>query len=136
MLNKVSTLAVTLHIYGFLNNPYYNWRKLLFLLSTRIYPVFKGLNSNADEEVLIADDSPYDRSQSKFVELLSRVFDHNSGRFIKGFRTLTLGWSDSSSFLGLDFALLSSSKEENRYCDANENINQRSCGGIRRKEAL
>ncbi len=124
------------HVYGFLNNPYFNWRKLLFLLSTRIYLVFKGLNSDPDEEVLIVDDSPYDRSRSKFVKLLAKVFDHNSSKFIKGFRTLTLGWSDGNSFLGLDFALLSSPKERNRYCEADDRIDQRCCGGIRRKEAV
>lgn len=124
------------HIYGFLNNSNYNWRKLLFLLSTRIYLIFKELNSNPNEEVLIIDDSTYDRSRSKFVELLSKVFDHNSSRFIKGFRLLTLGWSDGNSFLGLDFALLSSSKEKNRYCEADNQIDQRSCGSIRRKEAI
>jgi hypothetical protein len=79
------------YIYGFLNNPFYNWRKLLFLFSTRIYLAFRELNSNPDEEVLIVDDSTYDRSRSKFVELLAKVFDHNSNTFIKGFRALTLG---------------------------------------------
>ena len=124
------------HIYGFLNNPFYNWRKLLFLFSTRVYMAFKELTSNPDEEVLIVDDSIYDRNRSKFVELLAKVFDHNSNKFIKGFRTLTLGWSDGNSFLGLDFALLSSSKSENRYCEADTSIDKRSCGGIRRKEAI
>jgi len=124
------------HIYGFLNNPFYNWRRLLLLFATRIYLSFKDLNSNPDEEVLIVDDSTYDRSRSKFVELLAKVFDHNSNTFIKGFRALTLGWSDGNSFLGLDFALLSSSKTENRYCEANDRIDKRSCGGIRRKEAI
>jgi hypothetical protein len=66
------------HVYGFLNNPFYNWRKLFFLFSARIYLVFRNLNTNPDEEVLIVDDFTYDR-----------------------------GWSDGNSFLGLDFALLS-----------------------------
>ncbi|MBT4089207.1 MAG: transposase [Deltaproteobacteria bacterium] len=124
------------HIYGFLNNPFFNWRKLLFLFSIRIYQAFRDLTSNPDEEVLIVDDSTYDRSRSKFVELLAKVFDHYSNTFIKGFRCLTLGWSDGNSFLGLDFALLSSSQTENRYCEADGCIDKRSCGGIRRKEAV
>ncbi len=124
------------HIYGFLNNPLFNWRKLLYLFSTRIYLVFRDLTSNPEEEVLIVDDSIYDRSRSKFVELLAKVFDHNSNSFIKGFRTLTLGWSDGNSFLSLDFALLSSGKVKNRYCEADRRIDNRSCGGIRRKEAV
>ena len=31
---------------------------------------------------------------SKKVELLSRVFDHTGKKYLKGFRMLTLGWSD------------------------------------------
>ncbi len=124
------------HIYGFLNDPTYNWRKLLFLISNSIYILFKDLNSNPDEEVLILDDSPYDRSRSKFVELLSKVFDHNSNSYIKGFRMMTLGWSDGISFLGLDFNLLSSTKKKNRYCEANDQIDSRTCGGKRRREAV
>ena len=34
------------HIYDFLDNPFYNRRKLLFLFSTRIYLAFKELTSN------------------------------------------------------------------------------------------
>lgn len=55
------------HIYGFLNNPFYNWRKLLFLFSTRIYLAIRELTSNPDEEVLIVDDSTYDRNRSLFL---------------------------------------------------------------------
>ncbi len=84
---------------------------------------------------MILDDSPYDRSRSKFVELLARVFDHNSKTYLKGFRALTLGWSDGNSFLSLDFALLPSNKKEHRYCEANSKIDKRSCGGKRRQEA-
>jgi len=124
------------HVYGFLNNPFFNWRKMLLLLSARIYLTFKGLTSECDEEVLVVDDSPYDRSRSKVVELLAKVFDHNSKRYLKGFRTLTLGWSDGISFLGLDFCLLSSSKKKNRHQEANEEIDRRSCGGKRRQEAV
>jgi len=36
----------------------------------------------------------------------------------------------------LDFALLSSRETKNWYCKANGRIDKRSCGGIRRKEAV
>ncbi|WP_313235970.1 IS4 family transposase [Sporosarcina ureae] len=56
-------------------------------------------------KVLIIDDSAYDRNRSKKVELLARCFDHASlkMRFYKGFRMLTLGWSDGHTFLPIDF---------------------------------
>lgn len=40
--------------------------------------------------------------------MLARFKDHATGAFYKGFRLLTIGWSDGHNFLPLDFALLSS----------------------------
>ena len=70
------------------------------------------------------------------MELLSRVFDHTTHKYLKGFRLLTLGWSDGNSFLGIDFTLLSSAKEKNRYNEINPDIDKRTCGYQRRKEAI
>lgn len=49
---------------------------------------------------------------------------------------LTLGWSDGNSFLGIDFALLSSANEKNRYNEINPDIDKRTCGYKRRQEAI
>ncbi len=106
------------------------------MLSASIHTHFKELNSNPAEEILIADNSTYNRSRSKVVKLLAKVIDHNSRQYLKGFRTLTLGWSDGNRFLPLDFGLLSSGKKKNRYCEANTDIDQRSCGAVRRTEAV
>lgn len=123
-------------VYNFLNSSTYNWRRFTLLLCTRIYIRVKNLLDNSSEEVLILDDSPYDRSRSKKVELLSRVFDHSTGKYLKGYRMLTLGWSDGNSFLGIDFALLSSANKKNRYNEINPNMDKRTCGYQRRKEAI
>jgi len=123
-------------VYEFLNSSTYNWRRFTLHLFSRIYLLITHLLDNASEEVLIIDDSPYDRSRSKKVELLARVFDHSTKKFIKGFRLLTLGWSDGNSFLGIDFALLSSAEEKNRYTGVDSRIDKRTCGYQRRKEAM
>ena len=123
-------------VYNFLNSPTYNWRRFTLLLSNKIYILIRGLLDDSSEEVLVFDDSTYDRSRSKKVELLSRVFDHNHGKYLKGFRMLTLGWSDGNSFLGLDFALLSSAKQSNRYNGITKDLDKRTCGYQRRKEAM
>ncbi|WP_020590053.1 IS4 family transposase [Desulfobacter curvatus] len=122
--------------YNFLNSPTYNWRRFTLHLCRRIYFVIKKLLDDSSEEVLIFDDSTYSRNRSKKVELLSRVFDHTDGKYIKGFRMLTLGWSDGNSFLGLDFALLSSADKKNRYNEINPDIDKRTCGYHRRQEAV
>lgn len=123
-------------VYNFLNSPTYNWRRFTHLLFSKIYILIRQLLDDSSEEVLIFDDSTYDRSRSKKVELLSRVFDHNTNKYLKGFRMLTLGWSDGNSFLGLDFALLSSAKESNRYNGITKDLDKRTCGYQRRKEAI
>ena len=123
-------------VYNFLNSPTYNWRRFTLHFFGKIYMIIKNLLDNSSEEVLIFDDSPYDRSRSKKVELLARLFDHSNKKYLKGFRMLTLGWSDGNSFLGIDFALLSSTKSQNRYNEANPDIDKRTCGYKRRQEAL
>lgn len=122
--------------YNFLNSSTYNWRRFTLGLFRRIYFVIRNLLDDSSEEVLIFDDSTYSRNRSKKVELLSRVFDHSDMKFIKGFRMLTLGWSDGNSFLGIDFALLSSANKKNRYNEINPDIDKRTCGYHRRQEAI
>lgn len=123
-------------VYNFLTSPTYNWRRFTLLLFRQIYFAISRLLDNSSEEVLIFDDSTYDRNRSKEVELLSRVFDHTNMKYIKGFRMLTLGWSDGNSFLGIDFSLLSSANKKNRFNEINPNIDKRTCGYQRRREAI
>ena len=96
--------------YDFLKNPRHNWRRFMLLLAIRVAQFFNTLTDEKRERVLIFDDSTYDRCRSKVVELLTWVHDHTTNRKLKGFKLLTLGWSDGVSFLPLDFVLCSSSK--------------------------
>ena len=124
-------------VYDFLNSVSYNWRKFLLILSTfiiknKIYP----LTSKDRTNVLIFDDSLYSRARSKTVELLSRVHDHASGKYVKGFRMLTLAWSDGNSLIPVAFSLLSSRNKKTKINGINESIDKRTNGYQRRKEAL
>lgn len=87
-------------------------------------------------KVLIVDDSSYERNRSKKVELLARCFDHASQkmRFYKGFRMLTLGWSDGATFMPIDFSLLSSKKS--KINGISDKVDKRTSGYKRREEAL
>lgn len=122
--------------YDFLKNHRYNWRKFMLTLVAVVVRFFDVLTSEEREKVLIFDDSTYDRSRSKVVELLSWIHDHNSGRTLKGFKLLTLGWSDGNSFLPLDFVLCSSAKANKRLQGITKTLDKRSCGYKRRIEAL
>jgi hypothetical protein len=122
--------------YELLKGSTYNWRRLLLSLGYSLFAFFNRLTSECRESVLIIDDSPYERSRSKMVELLSRVWDHSAKRYMKGFRMLTICWSDGSSCLPLDFSLLSSSDEKKRICGNQKSLDKRCCAYQRRKEAV
>ena len=85
--------------------------------------------------MFIVDDSLYNRNRSKNVELLARVHGHNDNRFYRGFRMLTLGWSDGSSYLPVSFSLLSSAKQKNRLSPMVE-VDKRTNGFKRRTESI
>ena len=69
------------------------------------------------------------------VELVSKVFDHVTNTFVRGFTALLLGWTDGINFLPLANALLSSTNEENRYVEATTKIDKRTSGSKRREES-
>lgn len=123
-------------VYRFLNNPTYNWRRFLLSLSATTISKTSALTASDRLKVLIVDDSTYERNRSKKVELLARCFDHVSqrARYYKGFRMLTLGWSDGATFMPVDFSLLSSSKTVINSVD--KSLDKRTSGYKRRKEAL
>ncbi|HDK17084.1 MAG TPA: IS4 family transposase [Nitrospirae bacterium] len=122
--------------YDFLKNPRHNWRKFMLALVATVVRFIDVLTSEEREKVLIFDDSTYDRSRSKVVELLAWIRDHNSGRSLKGFKLLTLGWSDGNSFLPLDFILCSSAKADKRLQGIKKDLDKRTCGYKRRLEAM
>ncbi len=124
-------------LYRLLNSVTANWRRFLLLLSTRvIVQRLLPLTDEATTKVLIADDTLYSRDRSKRVELLARVHDHNTGRYVRGFRMLTLGWSDGNSFVPMMLSMLSSAKEDNRLAPMRDDIDKRTNGYKRRQESM
>jgi hypothetical protein len=121
-------------VYRFLNFSKYAWRKFLLALSLDTMKKVCKLTSDKRITVFIVDDSMFERNRSKAVELLARCWDHAKNRYYKGFRMLTLGWSDGHTFLPVDFSLLSSSKT--KINGITEQLDKRSIGYKRRLEAL
>lgn len=123
-------------VYRFLNQSTYNWRRFLLLFSASTIQKVNRLTSHSRPKVFIIDDSAFDRNRSKKVELLARCFDHASQKmkFYKGFRMLTLGWSDGSTFMPIDFSLLSSKKAQ--INGISSEIDKRTSGYKRRVNAL
>lgn len=72
-----------------------------------IKTAIESLTGEDRTNVLILDDSLFERSRSKKVELLAKTYDHAKHRFCFGFRMLTLGCSDGKTFLPINSVLLS-----------------------------
>ena len=123
-------------VYRFLNSVHFNWSRLLLLLAIKTINFIKSLISQKRVTVLIVDDSVYSRNKSKNVELLTRVRDHCENKYVKGFRMLTLGWSDGNSFIPFAFNLLSSVNKTNVLNSMNNEIDKRTNGYKRRLNSM
>lgn len=123
-------------VYRFLNQSTFNWRRFLLSFSASTIQKVGRLTDQTRPKVFIIDDSSFDRNRSKKVELLAHCFDHASQkmRFYKGFRMLTLGWSDGCTFMPIDFSLLSSKKSQ--INGISTEVDKRTSGYKRRVNAL
>lgn len=119
----------------FLKNPKHNRWKFMLVLVGWVVLFFDVLTDDQFEKVLIFDDSTYDKARYKAVELLSWALDHNKGQRLKGFKLLTLDWSDRINILPLNFVLSSSTKLDKRAQRVKKNLAKRTCGYKRRIEA-
>ena len=100
--------------YRFLNSPKTNWLKFTSRLAADVINNdIKPLTDENRANVFIVDDSLFNRASCKKTELGSRVFDHVDMRFKKGYRMLTLTWSDGNTLMPVNSCLLASSKESN-----------------------
>jgi len=61
-------------------------------------------NRGNSPRCLIFDDSFLFKT-GRYIEKISRMFDHVSRRFILGYKLLAMGYWDSTSFISLDFSL-------------------------------
>ena len=123
-------------VYRFLRMLQINWIRFTTILAARIIKeAIAPLNSEDRENVLTIDDSMFERNRSKKVELLARVYDHAKRTYKFGFRMLTTGWSDGSTFLPVNSILLSSENRKNRINDANA-VDKRTAGYKRRQLSM
>ena len=119
-------------VYRFMKMAQINWIRFTTLLSSQIIKdAVLPLDSKERANVLILDDSMFERNRSKKVELLAKVYDHAKHSYRFGFRLLTLGWSDGSTFLPVNSILLSSEKKKNRVNEAAA-LDKRTAGYKRR----
>lgn len=123
-------------VYRFMKMVQINWIRFTTILSSRIIrDAILPLDSEERANVLIIDDSMFERNRSNKVELLAKVYDHAKHKYRFGFRMLTLGWSDGSTFLPVNSILLSTENRKNRINEAAE-VDKRTVGYKRRKLSM
>jgi hypothetical protein len=121
--------------YRFINSSRANWLRFTSLLSANIV---RGIIDKATDEkrakVFIVDDTLYERTYSKRAELVSWVHDHVRNIKVRGYRLLTLGWSDGNTFIPVSGAALSSEKRKQELDGLG--MDKRSCGYKKRQMAV
>lgn len=120
-------------VYRLMNDPHNNWRTFLLRFSTSVIEKIHRLTDPQTHlRTLILDDSTFYRNRSQKVPGLARLWDHALQKGYKGYRMLTLGFSDGYSFLPIDFSLLSGNKKVQPTISVQD---QRTVGARRFKEA-
>lgn len=123
-------------IYRFKNATHINWMRFTTLLSAEIIgTTVEPLTDENRRNAFVIDDTIFERNGSRKVELLAKVYDHARHRFTRGFRMLTLGWSDGVTFLPINSCLLSTENQQNRLSEG-KRLDSRSNGAKMRELAI
>jgi hypothetical protein len=87
--------------YRLKNNPKVAWRLILWMFATK----FKKIVGTDDDGIkcLIIDDTLIQKT-GRYIEKVSRVWDHVSKRSLLGFKLLLLGFWDGVTFIPVDFS--------------------------------
>jgi hypothetical protein len=92
--------------YRLKNEPRVDWRMVMFLFVNRFVYLVNQSTTEVSEEprcLVIDDTSCFKRG--KFIEGISKIFDHVFHRYCLGFKGLIMGYCDSKSFIPVDFSL-------------------------------
>lgn len=120
-------------VYRLMNDPHNNWRSFLLRFSASVIEKIHRLTDPSTHlRTLVLDDSTFYRNRSQKVPGLARLWDHALQKGYKGYRMLTLGFSDGYSFIPIDFGLLSGKNQVNQKQAESD---QRTSGAKRFKEA-
>ena len=120
--------------YRFMNSFKTNWLRFTTLLSKAVIDTIEPLTDENRINAFVVDDSLFERTSCKRTELGSKVFDHTTMRYCKGYRLMTLGWTDGNTFIPVNSSLLASSKAQN-IIGPTEKYDGRSIAAKRRKMA-
>ena len=91
--------------YRLKNNPGICWRMILWLFASKFIKVSqKPCSVDKGSKCMIFDDSTLAKT-GQYIEKVSRVWDHVANGAILGYKLLTMGYWDGTSFIPVDFSL-------------------------------
>jgi hypothetical protein len=126
-------------VYRLLNSLSVNWQAFLLSIASKVIADLDRLTSNARLTAFVIDDTVFKILFGKKTELVSRVHDHaakGKNKFTWGFRLLTLGWTDGTSFIPLSFRHIASADKKNQRCGCKPGLDKRGRAYRIRKEAV
>jgi len=91
--------------YRLKNNQGICWRVILWLFAVKFKKLTEKDNGNTHSVKCIIFDDTVITKTGKFIEKVSRVWDHVSHGYVLGFKLLLMGYWDGTSFIPLDFSL-------------------------------
>ena len=104
-------------LYEFLKNELVDWRKILTIFSKQFVKIANKKGDSQDiksPKCLILDDTLLSKT-GKTIEQIGKVFDHCTGKYLLGMKTLVCGFWDGKSFIPSDFTVHNEpGKKENR----------------------
>jgi hypothetical protein len=91
--------------YRLKNNQGICWRNILWMFGMKFIKLAGAHGEESDSpRCLIFDDSDLLKT-GRYIEKVSRIYDHVSKRFMLGYKLLAMGYWDGTSFIPLDFSL-------------------------------
>jgi hypothetical protein len=91
--------------YRLKNNPLICWRLVLWLFATKFRKITQAQGETTGAiKCMVLDDTILSKT-GRYMEKISRVWDHVSGRYLLGFKLLLMGYWDGTSFIPVDFSL-------------------------------
>jgi len=102
--------------YRFLSNETYNWRKILSIISIRLWKKTRTHTERISNSpiCLMVDDTDFPKT-GLCAEKLGKVFSHIEHKMIAGYKGLFLGITDGISQMLLDFCLLGEKGKNGTY---------------------
>jgi len=90
--------------YRFKNRTAIDWRSILWFFALKFIRISGKENPDSGVKCLILDDSVMQK-KGKYIEMVSRVWDHVSGRCVLGYKILVGMYWDGTSCIPLDFSI-------------------------------